>query len=102
MLLAAVFAAAVLAGPVNVCAETQARPAPKPDPSFLHGLGKTIGGVVFEFPKTVLDATFSGPPVVGTLIGVLAGAARALQVTTAGIIEMGEGFNPWGASPRHR
>ena len=66
-------------------------------PNFLHGVGQVIGGVLFEFPKTVLSATLDGPPVVGTAVGLLAGTARALQVTVGGIVEMAAGFDPWGA-----
>ena len=77
-------------------AETQS------DPSFLHGVGQVIAGVLFELPKTVLDATLTGPPVAGTLVGVLAGTARALQTTAAGVVEMAAGFNPWGIKRTRR
>ena len=65
-------------------------------PSFRHGLGQVFGGLLLEFPKTVIEATFSNPPVVGTAVGVLAGAVRALQTTAHGLYEMTAGFNPWG------
>ena len=68
----------------------------KSDPSFLHGLGKMIDGVVLEFPKNVLEGTLDGPPVVGTVLGGLGGIIRASQKTVAGFIEMGAGFDPWG------
>jgi len=68
----------------------------KPDPSFLHGAGQVVAGALFELPKTVLDATLTEPPVIGTMVGLLAGAARALQVTTAGLVEMAASFDPWG------
>jgi len=80
-----------------VVAATSARAAEaKPDPSFLHGVGQVVAGVVFELPKTVLDATLTEPPVIGTAVGLLAGTARALQVSAAGLIEMAAGFDPWG------
>ena len=72
--------------------------AQQADPSFLHGVGQVIDGLVLEFPKTVLEGTLEGPPVVGTLVGVLAGAVRAAQKTAAGIAEMAEGFDPWGST----
>lgn len=87
---AGVLTATMAAG--SVCAAEA-----KPDPSFLHGVGQVIAGVVFELPKTVLDATLTEPPVIGTVVGLLAGTARALQVTTAGLVEMAAGFDPWGA-----
>jgi hypothetical protein len=86
---------AILAGSECLTAAEQPDPQNR-DPEFLHGAGQVIGGVFFEFPKTVIDATLTGPPVVGTLVGILAGTARALQVTAAGVAEMARGFNPWG------
>ena len=69
-------------------------------PSFLHGAGQVMGGLLFELPKTVFTETLDGPPVVGTAVGLLAGTARALQVTAAGFVEMARGFDPWGAKRR--
>ena len=70
------------------------------DPSFLHGLGQVVGGVLFELPKTVLDATLTGPPIAGTIVGLFAGTARAMQVTVAGLVEVSQGFDPLGAKKR--
>ena len=69
----------------------------KPEPSFLHSVGQVVAGALFELPKIVLDATLTEPPVIGTMVGLLAGTARALQVTTAGLVEMAVSFDPWGA-----
>ena len=69
----------------------------KPEPNFGHGVGQVIDGVLFELPKTVLGATLEGPPVVGTMVGLLAGTARALQKTVGGVVEMATAFDPWGA-----
>ncbi len=66
------------------------------DPSFLHGLGKMIDGLVLEFPKTVLEGTLAGPPVVGTVLAALGGIASAGQKTFSGLMEMSAGFDPWG------
>ena len=66
------------------------------DPNFLNGLGKAIDGLVLELPKTVLEGTLAGPPVVGTVMGALGGIARAGQKTFAGFMEMSAGFDPWG------
>ena len=83
-------------GAANAYAETTS------EPSFMRGLGKVFAGVVLEFPKTVLEATFDGPPVVGTAVGLLAGTARALQKTVAGVVEMAAEFDPWGGKRRRR
>ena len=82
----------LLAFPSGVSAEE-----PQRDPSFLHGLGKMIDGIVLELPKNMLEGTLDGPPVVGTLLGALGGIARAGQKTVSGFLEMGAGFDPWGA-----
>ena len=66
------------------------------EPSFVHGVGQVVAGLVFELPKTVLDATLTGPPIAGTVVGLLAGTARALQTTVGGLVEMAAGFDPWG------
>ena len=70
------------------------------EPSFMHGVGQVVAGVVFELPKTVLEATMTEPPVVGTVVGLLAGTARALQVTVGGLVEMASTFDPWGRKKR--
>ena len=72
----------------------------KPEPSFMHGVGKLVDGVVFELPKTVIDATLTNPPVLGTLVGVFAGTALALQTTFAGLVEMSAAFKPFTSEPK--
>ena len=87
---------AILVGMVLFLAPCAAT-ASESEPNFLHGVGKVIGGVLFELPKMVLEATVDGPPVVGTAVGILAGTAHALQTIVAGLAEMAAGFNPWGS-----
>ena len=65
------------------------------EPTVMHGAGQVVKGVVVELPKTVIEATLEGPVVVGTLVGMFAGTIRALQVTTAGLVEMTAGFHPF-------
>lgn len=73
---------------------------PKESPSFLHGVGQMIDGLVLELPKNILDGTLTGPPVAGTLIGALGGCARAFQKTAAGFFEAAAGFDPWGTKKK--
>ena len=87
---------------ILLCAHPLAIAAEEPEPSFLHGVAQVFGGLLFELPKTVLEATLEGPPVVGTAIGLLAGAARAAQKTVGGVVEMSAGFDPWGTKKRRR
>jgi len=81
-------------------ATSQAAVSTKPELSFMHGVGQVIAGVLVELPKTVLEATLNGPPVVGTAVGLLAGTARALQTTVGGLVEMAAGFDPWQTKRR--
>ena len=90
-------AAAVLACLWLVVADAASAEAPmKPRPSFRHGLATFVGGLLLEFPKTVAEATFTGPPVVGTAVGLLAGLGRAGRNMIDGTVEMAAGFDPWG------
>jgi hypothetical protein len=73
---------------------------PDREPSFLHGAGQALAGLTFEWPKNILTGTLEGPPVVGTAFGILGGAARAAQKTVGGIVEMSQGFDPWGVKRR--
>lgn len=70
------------------------------EPSFMHGAGQVVGGILLELPKTVVHATMTEPPIVGTLVGLLGGTARALQVTVGGFVEMASAFDPWGNKKR--
>ncbi len=91
----------ILAAALLVAAVPWAFAAEQSDPSFLHGVGQVIDGLVLEFPKTVLDGTLEGPPVVGTVFGALAGVVRAGQKTVGGILEMSAGFDPWGTKRKN-
>ena len=68
----------------------------------MHGAGQVAKGVLVEWPMTVYDGAVNGPPVVGPLVGILGGAARALQVTAAGLVEMAEGFHPFDDRPLNK
>lgn len=69
--------------------------AERAEPSVMHGVGQVVGGILWELPKAVLDGTMTGPPVVGTAMGVLGGTVRALQRTAAGLVEIASAFDPW-------
>ena len=64
-------------------------------PSMRSGLAKIIWGMTMELPTTVVDATLTNPPVIGTAVGLLAGVARAVQKTFEGMAEFSEAFTPW-------
>lgn len=73
----------------------QADAADPQESSFRHGLGQALAGIFFEWPRVVIDTTLTEPPVVGTAVGLLAGAASAVQKTFAGLAEMAAGFHPF-------
>ncbi len=75
-------------------AAAQTRPK---DPTVLRGVGKIVHGIVFEPVMTLLDSTMRHPPVVGTLVGILAGVVKGLQTTVGGVKEL-----YLATSPRHR
>ena len=74
--------------------------ATQAEPSVWHGIAKVVGGMIFELPRTVIEATSEGPPVVGTMVGLLAGTARAFQTTVGGLVEISTAFDPWGSKRR--
>lgn len=74
----------------------------KADPSFMHGLGEAVAGATITLPKAVLDGFLTGPPVVGVMIGLLGGTARAAQMIAEGVLEMSAGFDPFGVKKRRR
>jgi hypothetical protein len=61
-------------------------------PSIRHGVEQVVGGVLLEFPKSVLAGTMQGPPIAGTVVGALGGVVGALQKTVSGLIEMAVAF----------
>ena len=67
-------------------------------PSILHGVGEVIGGIFLDWPKAILQATAVHPPVIGTTVGIIAGACGAVQHIVNGLKEVAVAFNPWGIS----
>ncbi len=88
-------AAAAIGLPMSVGAAER-----RSDPNFMRGVGKVVGGVLLELPKTLIDATMTSPPIVGIPVGLLAGSAQAFRVTCEGLREMSAGFDPWGSKKR--
>ena len=72
----------------------------KPKQSVLGGAGKVVGGVLFDLPKTVIEATSIAPPLI--IVGMVAGPIRAAQVTWHGFKEMSDAFDPWGIKQGRR
>ena len=89
----------ILIGLTVGCPSVMAASDQQSDPSFMRGFGKVVGGVLFELPKTLIDATMTSPPIIGIPVGLLAGSAQAFRVTCEGVREMAAGFDPWGSKP---
>ena len=57
------------------------------DNDLLGGVADIVGGV-FALPMDTLAGTFSGPPIIGTIGGLLHGAFHALGQTTRGVFRL--------------
>jgi len=65
--------------------------APRPaEAGILTGALRIVAGVV-RLPLSALAGTFNGPPVVGTLFGVVNGAFQGVGLVTGGALEMAMG-----------
>ncbi len=60
---------------------------------ILRGLVEIVAGVL-EVPRSTLAGTFSGPPIVGTLAGVLTGAVRGVGLLASGAFDVVAGVVP--------
>ena len=69
------------------------------EPTFLHGFGELVRGVLWVPPKTVLGATLEGPPIAGTVVGVVAGLSRGIMTVLQGLYEMAQAVK---SKPRKR
>ena len=52
-------------------------------------------GAVFQLPRHLIQRTFSGPPVVGTIDGILAGTYFTLAETIGGAFDLIRGTIPY-------
>ena len=64
------------------------------EPRFIHGFGEVLAGIFWEPPKTVLDATLTGPPVVGTAVGIVGGLSRGIHRVVRGLREIDQVIRP--------
>ena len=64
------------------------------EPTFLHGVSRVVRGGLWDPAKTVLEATMDGPPVAGTVVGILAGLFRGIETVLGGFQEIAEAMLP--------
>ncbi len=53
---------------------------------IIRGLLRIVGGVM-AIPTSTLAGTFSGPPIVGTLVGALSGTLNGIGMVAGGALE---------------
>ena len=61
--------------------------APPAHADVIRGLTKIIGGVL-SVPLSVLSGTFSGPPVIGTLVGAVNGVVGGVGSVLSGVLDV--------------
>ena len=67
--------------------------APPAEANILHGIGSLIGGIL-QIPIQTLMGTFSGPPILGTLMGAVNGTIQGTGMVLGGALELlGDGFS---------
>ena len=62
-------------------------------PSAKRGFIRVVNGLVLEWPKTIVESTKQGPPIVGTMVGAVAGFSRAVVEVVEGTVEMAGGVS---------
>ena len=60
---------------------------------LIGGVGDIVAGAV-SLPLNILTGTVSGPPIIGTLNGVLAGTFQTLGLTARGLMRITRGAIP--------
>ena len=62
-------------------------PAAPAHASVLGGVADLLHGVL-ALPLGILSGTFSGPPVIGTVHGILAGSVNTISYTARGLLQL--------------
>ncbi len=61
---------------------------PRPaEANVISGLSKIVAGV-FQLPVSILAGTFTGPPIVGTLMGAVNGTIQTVTLIGGGALEL--------------
>ncbi len=68
-------------------------PAGTASAGLVSGLMRIVGGVL-EIPRSIVAGTLGGPPIVGTLAGVIVGAVRGTGMVAFGAVETAVGTIP--------
>ena len=60
---------------------------PVAEANLIRGLQEVIGGVL-QVPLSTLTGTFSGPPVLGTILGALSGVVHGVGMVAMGAFDI--------------
>ena len=55
--------------------------------NILRGLVEIVAGVL-EIPRSALAGTFTGPPIIGTVAGLLTGAVHGVGLVASGAFDL--------------
>ena len=66
---------------------------PTAEAGIVRGVQRIVAGA-FALPLNIIQGTFSGPPVVGTLMGAVNGTFQTVSLVTGGAFEMVAGAIP--------
>ena len=67
--------------------------APPAHADILRGIGKMISGVL-QVPLSTLAGTFTGPPILGTVIGALSGTFSGVGMALSGVLDLADSAIP--------
>ena len=67
--------------------------APPAHAEIIRGFAKILGGVL-AVPMSVLSGTFSGPPVIGTLVGAVNGVVGGVGSVFSGVLDVASSAIP--------
>ncbi|MDP3722584.1 MAG: hypothetical protein Q8R91_03680 [Candidatus Omnitrophota bacterium] len=70
---------------------------PTAEANILLGLQKIVTGIL-QVPLSTLAGTFSGPPVIGTAMGVLGGTINGVGLVLSGVFDVVAGVVPLAKS----
>ena len=60
---------------------------PPAEAGIVRGIGSIVAGV-FALPVNIIQGTFSGPPVLGTLIGAVNGTINTVTLLAGGTLDI--------------
>jgi len=75
--------------------ETAARADDVENVSYVERGFVRILGAAFQLPRYLIQKTFNGPPILGTVDGVITGAFYTVSELTGGVFDIARGTIPY-------